>query len=156
MNYIKTFSILVFLLVYNCQEKVDPIIDEEPLVISQDEAIDGIRQVLDEQTKAWNNYDLEGFMEGYWKSDSLKFYGSNGVSKGWNDVLSKYKKGYPSKEESGTLNFVINDISQIEGNSYWVMGEYHLNREIGNADGIFIIIFKYIDGEWKIVADTSC
>ena len=36
------------------------------------------------------------------------------------------------------------------------MGEYHLKREAGNADGVFIIIFKMINGEWKIVADMSC
>ena len=51
---------------------------------------------------------------------------------------------------------VINDISKIEGNNYWVMGEYHLKRAIGNANGVFIIIFKKINGEWKIVADMSC
>ncbi|TFG89432.1 MAG: DUF4440 domain-containing protein, partial [Candidatus Atribacteria bacterium] len=28
--------------------------------------------------------------------------------------------------------------------------------KVGNADGIFMIIFKKIKGEWKIIADTSC
>ena len=89
-------------------------------------------------------------MQGYWKSDSLKFYGSRGLTYGWENTLNNYKKGYPTKAESGTLNFVINDISKIEGDNYWVMGEYHLKREVGNADGVFIIIFKKINGEWKI------
>ncbi len=115
-----------------------------------------IRLVMEAQEIAWNNHDLEGFMDGYWKSDSLKFYGSNGLTKGWQNTLDNYKKGYPTKAESGTLNFVINDISKIEGDNYWVMGEYHLKREVGNADGVFIIIFKKINGEWKIVADMSC
>jgi ketosteroid isomerase-like protein len=116
----------------------------------------GIRLVMEAQEIAWNNHDLEGFMKGYWKSDSLKFYGSNGLTKGWQNTLDNYKKGYPTKAESGTLNFVINDISKIEGDNYWVMGEYHLKREVGDADGVFIIIFKKISGEWKIVADMSC
>ena len=116
----------------------------------------GIRLVLEQQEKAWKNQDLEGVMEGYWKSDQLKFYGSNGLTLGWNKTLANYKKGYPSIAESGTLNFVINDISKIENDSYWVMGEYHLKREIGNAEGVFMIIFKLIDNEWKIVADMSC
>ena len=57
-----------------------------------------------------------------------------------------------------TLNFKseINDVSRIENNNFWVMGEYHLKREVGDADGVFIIIFKNINGEWKIVADMSC
>lgn len=121
---------------------------------SDDEA--AIRKVLEEQRLAWNAYDLEAFMQGYWKSESLKFYGSNGVTYGWENTLARYHKVYPSKDHTGTLKFVINDISQIEKGSYYVMGEYHLERKVGNADGIFMIIFKKIKGEWKIIADTSC
>ena len=115
-----------------------------------------ILKIMKNQEKAWSANDLEGFMQGYWKSDSLKFYGSNGLTKGWQQTLDKYKKGYPTKEHSGTLNFKINDISKISENSYWVMGEYFLKRSVGDANGIFMIIFKKINGEWKIVADTSC
>lgn len=32
-----------------------------------------IREVLTKQQDAWNNGDLDLFMEGYWKSDSLQF-----------------------------------------------------------------------------------
>ncbi|WP_339625945.1 DUF4440 domain-containing protein [uncultured Winogradskyella sp.] len=116
----------------------------------------GIRLVMEAQEVAWNKHDLEEFMQGYWNNDALKFYGSKGLTKGWQNTLDNYKSGYPTKAESGTLNFVINDISNIEGDNYWVMGEYHLKRDIGNADGVFIIIFKKINGEWKIVADMSC
>ena len=115
-----------------------------------------IRKVMADQQEAWNNYDLEGFMRGYWKSEELKFYGSNGVTYGWNNTLARYKKAYPSREYSGTLKFAINDISMISKDAYYVMGEYHLERSVGNADGIFMIIFKKINGEWKIISDTSC
>ena len=121
-----------------------------------DTAKAAILKVMNNQEIAWNNGDLEGFMQGYWKSDSLKFYGSSGLTKGWQNTLDNYKRGYPTKAETGTLNFVINDISRIENNNFWVMGEYHLKREAGNADGVFIIIFKMINGQWKIVADMSC
>ncbi len=121
---------------------------------SKDEV--AIRKVLEDQRLAWNAYDLEGFMQGYWKSDSLKFYGSSGLVKGWDNTLARYHKAYPSKDHTGTLKFVINDISKIDKASYYVMGEFHLERTAGNADGIFMIIFKKIDGKWKIIADTSC
>ncbi|WP_339701897.1 nuclear transport factor 2 family protein [uncultured Marixanthomonas sp.] len=117
---------------------------------------DAILTVMKMQEKAWSNNDLEGFMQGYWKSDSLKFYGSNGLTKGWQQTLDNYKKGYPTKEHSGTLSFKINDISKISDDSYWVMGEYFLKRNVGDANGVFMIIFKKINGEWKIIADTSC
>jgi len=123
---------------------------------SVDDDETAIRKVMSDQQQAWNAYDLDGFMQGYWKSDDLKFYGSGGVTHGWDNTLARYKKSYPSKEHTGTLKFVLNEISKINDTSYYIMGEYHLERTLGNADGIFMIIFKKINGQWKIIADTSC
>lgn len=117
---------------------------------------EAILKVMNTQQTAWSNGDLEEFMAGYWKNDSLKFYGSSGLTLGWEQTLANYKKGYPTKEHTGTLNFTIQDISSIEDESYWVMGQYHLTRTVGDANGVFIVIFKKIDGQWKIVADMSC
>jgi ketosteroid isomerase-like protein len=127
-------------------------------VVSQTETADkeAILSVLKTQEKAWSNNDLEGFMKGYWESDSLKFYGGNGLTHGWQKTLDNYKKAYPSKAYTGTLTFTIASITKIEEGSYYVMGQYHLARNLGKADGVFLIIFKKIDGQWKIVADMSC
>lgn len=114
-----------------------------------------IKKVLSVQQDAWNNYDIDGFMQGYWKSDSLKFYGRNGVTKGWQKTLNNYKKNYPSKAHVGELTFTLKSISPIEDNSYYVMGQYHLKRTVGDAQGEFLIILKKINGEWKIIADMS-
>jgi hypothetical protein len=114
-----------------------------------------IEKVLKKQRLAWSDNDLEEFMEGYWKSDSLKFYGTNGITFGWENTLERYQSAYPTKDHTGKLNFKINAISKITDGAYYVLGEYHLKREVGNADGIFMIIFKKINGNWKIIADTS-
>lgn len=115
-----------------------------------------ILKVMDDQQEAWSNYDLEGFMQGYWKSDELKFYGSGGLIKGWQATLDRYNKSYPSPQHTGKLKFVIDDVSPAGQDSYTVMGQYFLEREAGNANGVFLIIFKKIKGEWKIIADMSC
>jgi ketosteroid isomerase-like protein len=126
--------------------------------ISQTEAEDrkAITAVLKMQQDAWNKGDLEGFMQGYIKSDSLKFYGSKGVTHGWQNTLDNYKKGYPSKEYTGTLKFTIDAITKIEEGAYYMMGQFHLVRDAGNANGVFLIIFRKIEGEWKVIADLSC
>jgi len=121
---------------------------------NEDEA--GIRLVMRQQEIAWNNHNLEGFMQGYWRNDDLIFYGSNGVTKGWEQTLANYQSAYPSKKESGILEFTIKNIEKIDQQSYSVLGSYTLTREIGNANGIFMIIFRKINGEWKIVADMTC
>lgn len=115
-----------------------------------------IISILNTQQKAWSENNIDDFMDGYWKSDSLKFYGASGLKYGWQTTLDNYKKRYPTKDHTGTLNFKIKDISQINSESYFVMGEYHLTRNVGDAKGVFMIIFKKINGEWKIIADTSC
>jgi len=114
-----------------------------------------IKALLQTQKEAWNNYDIETFMETYWKSENLKFYGSSGVVKGWQGTLERYKKSYPTKAHFGELNFVLNDISKIDEGSYYVLGEYYLKREVGDTNGIFMLVVKRIENEWKIIADTS-
>ncbi|MDO7170879.1 YybH family protein [Mariniflexile sp. AS56] len=117
---------------------------------------DAIMKVLKAQRIAWSKNNIEEYMEGYWKSDSLKFYGKNGITYGWENTLERYQTAYPTEDHTGKLSFKINDISKISDDAYFVLGEYHLKREVGNADGIFMLVFKRIDGEWKVIADTSC
>lgn len=122
---------------------------------SEKEDTDAIMAVLKAQRLAWSKNNIEEFMEGYWKSDSLKFYGSQGLTTGWDNTLERYMKAYPTEAHTGKLSFKINDITKISDDAYYVLGEFHLKREVGNADGIFMLVFKRINGEWKIIADTS-
>lgn len=147
----KPIYLFLLILVFSCNSNVKN--DTFP---SENEAKTAIEKVLANQEIAWNNHDLEGFMQGYWKNDSLRFFGSKGLTYGWDKALSNYKNGYPTPDETGTLKFVITDISKIENGAYLVFGEYHLERNVGNANGIFTIVFKYINGHWKIIADMSC
>ncbi|MCG8893002.1 nuclear transport factor 2 family protein [Tenacibaculum finnmarkense] len=136
---------LLLLISFSCKKEVSEKVEKKAILA-----------VMKAQETAWSNHNLEGYMQGYWKSDSLKFYGSNGLTYGWNKTLSNYKKGYPTKDHSGVLKFKVNDISKITNGAYFVMGEYHLTRKVGNAKGVFMIIFKKIKNQWKIIADTSC
>ncbi|WP_440880705.1 DUF4440 domain-containing protein [Tenacibaculum sp. C7A-26P2] len=115
-----------------------------------------IISVMKKQEEAWSKNDLEGFMKGYWKSNSLKFFGKNGLTEGWKNTLNNYKKNYPTKEHTGNLSFKISDISKINNGAYFVMGEYLLKKKQEKAKGVFMVIFKRINGKWKIIADMSC
>lgn len=143
MKYL--FSFFTLILIFSCQTPADEVSDRAE-----------IKTILLKQQKAWSQNNIEEFMQGYWKSDSLKFYSGAQLNMGWETTLENYKTRYPSKAHSGVLNFNLVDISKINQDAYWVMGEYHLKREIGDAKGTFMIIFKRINGEWKIVADSSC
>ncbi len=123
--------------------------------VNKDSDIKAINKVLKKARIAWSNNDIEGFMDSYWKSDSLAFYGNKGVTYGWDNTLDHYLTYYPTAAYTGKLSFKINAVNNIAPESYYVLGEYHIKRDIGNADGIFMLVFKKINGEWKIIADTS-
>ena len=69
-----------------------------------------ILEIMAQQEKAWSDGNIEGFMQGYWKSDSLTYYSGGRITKGWQTTLDNYKKGYPNKDYTGTLNFTIDQI----------------------------------------------
>ncbi len=114
-----------------------------------------IKKVLNDQAAAWSQGDLEKFMEGYWKSDSLMFVGSKGITYGWDKTLANYKKGYPDKEHTGKLDFEIHHIQKIGAECYFMIGKFMLTREVGDASGFFSLLWKKIDSEWKVVVDHT-
>lgn len=114
-----------------------------------------IRGVLAAQTKAWNRGDAEGFMQGYWKSDSLLFIGKSGVTHGWQKTLENYKKGYPDTAAMGKLAFDILSVKKLSPEYAFVIGKWMLKRSIGDLSGHYTLLFRKIKGQWMIVADHS-
>ena len=114
-----------------------------------------IRKVLDDQIKYWNRGDIEGFMQGYWKNDSLMFIGKTGINWGWQKTLENYKKGYPDTTAMGKLSFDIVLIKKLSSEYYYVVGKWMLNRSIGDLSGHYNLLLKKIKGQWLIIADHS-
>jgi ketosteroid isomerase-like protein len=114
-----------------------------------------IRKLLDKQSRAWNEGNIEGFMEGYWKNDSLVFVGKSGVTYGWNNTLNNYKKGYPDTTAMGELKFTLLSVKKLSPEYYHVIGKWHLQRSIGNLEGHFTLLFRKLKGQWYIIADHS-
>jgi len=114
-----------------------------------------IRQILATQEEAWNRADLEAFMGGYWRSDSLMFIGSRGVTYGWQATLDSYKKGYPDAGAMGKLTFTILSVQVLAPESAYVIGKWQLARATDELGGHFTLLWKKKDGKWVIVADHS-
>ena len=114
-----------------------------------------IREILEGQTKAWNQGDIEKFMQGYWKNDSLMFIGKTGINWGWQKTLENYKRGYPDTTAMGKLSFNIILVKKLSSEYYYVVGQWMLARSIGNLSGYYNLLFKKINGQWFIIADHS-
>ena len=113
-----------------------------------------IRQIMQRQTDAWNAQDIEGFMQPYWHSDSLRFMGKSGVTLGWNATLARYKKNY-KPSEMGQLQFTDLYFNPINNDAVWVDGHWTLFRIQDTLSGHFSLLWKKIDDQWQIVADHS-
>ena len=114
-----------------------------------------ILNTLETQRQAWNKGDLETFMEGYWKSDSLLFVSSDGPTYGYDQTLENYKKTYPDREAMGELIFGIKKVEFLSKDAAFVLGSWNLKRKSDNPKGYYTLIFKRIDGVWKMVSDHS-
>lgn len=114
-----------------------------------------IRSILDQQTLSWNKGDLEEFMKGYWKSDSLMFVGKSGVTYGYNNTLENYKRNYQGEAQMGKLSFNILKVEKICDDQYFVLGKWMLKRTAGDISGHYTLMFKKINGQWKIISDHS-
>ena len=111
---------------------------------------------MDRQMKCWNEGDIDCFMEGYWKSDSLMFISKNGINYGWDNTYQRYLNTYPDRQTMGQLEFEIKELKPIENSgAYFMVGGWKLIREMGNIGGHFTLLWKKIDNKWVIVADHT-
>lgn len=122
-----------------------------------DNAKAAVRQVMAEQAVCWSKGDLECYMQGYLKSDSLLFVGSRGLTYGWQQTLDNYRKGYPDASAMGKLTFDLKEMRKLSPETMLVVGKWHLQREAakGDLEGHFSVVFKLFSDGWKIVADHS-
>ena len=142
----KNLCLLLFLFSFSCTDS--------KIKTRNPNAEREIRTVLDKQVIAWNEGNIDAFMQSYWQSDSLQFIGSD-ITKGWNSTLEGYKRRYPTAEALGSLRFEILEVVYISPDAYLVTGKYFLTRTIGDLNGIFTLLFRNKEGKWVIVYDHT-
>jgi ketosteroid isomerase-like protein len=132
-----------------------------PSARSADETTDrqadrgAIRVVLSAQQEAWNRGDIDAFLTGYWHSPDLTFSGSNGISRGWDAVLARYKKNYPDRSAMGTLDFSSLEFRFLGSTTALVLGHWHLKREKDELGGVFSLVWQRFPEGWRIIHDHT-
>ena len=114
-----------------------------------------ILKVMTDQQIAWNNGDLDGFMQGYWNSEEMMFIGKSGPNYGWQKTLDNYKKSYPTKEKMGILSFSDQKIKMLGKNYAHVFGKWKLTRKDGDLGGIYTLVFQKFKDGWKVISDHT-
>ena len=113
-----------------------------------------IRAVLDAQRDAWNRGDVEGYMDGYSRTDVVFISGDN-VTRGWQMVTDRYKRSYNSPEKMGVLTFSDLETTILCNDAAVVIGKWHLKRAGDEPHGRFSLVFRKTKQGWKIVQDHT-
>jgi uncharacterized protein (TIGR02246 family) len=125
-------------------------------VWGQDSA-SSIKQVLADQVVAWNRADIDAFMSSYKNSPDTTFIGKT-IQHGWQQVLERYKHGYPTKEAMGTLEFDDLNVRMLGADYAVATGKFHLTRNAaggGDASGVFSLVWEKTSEGWKIILDHT-
>lgn len=117
--------------------------------------VNEIQTLMQEQEKAWNNFDIDGFMKHYWNSDSLMFVGKT-ITYGWKQTMANYKKNYSSKELMGVLAFTNLKFDVYSKDIATVVGKWEISRPDGTkVGGHYSLLWKRMDGKLVIVRDHT-
>ena len=111
--------------------------------------------VLTAQQDAWNRGDIDAFMDGYYQSDDLRFASGGTVTTGWGATRARYHQRYSDRAAMGQLMFSDLNVAHVGYDIAVVHGAWALQRTNDRPAGLFTLILRPINGEWKVVSDTT-
>jgi beta-aspartyl-peptidase (threonine type) len=116
---------------------------------------DMIQKVLSDQVDAWNRGEVEGYMKGYWASDSTVFLSGGTLTRGYDELLARYRKSYGTREKMGRLAFSELTIRILSERAAMATGIWRLHRATDEPWGRFTLIFEKKPEGWRITHDHT-
>ncbi len=114
-----------------------------------------IRTVLQNQAEAWNRGDIEGFMNGYARSETTAFVSGDQVTHGWQPVFERYKKRYPDRAAMGKLTFSEMEVQVFSTDAAVAKGRWELERAGDHPRGRFTLLLSRLPEGWRVVYDHT-
>jgi uncharacterized protein (TIGR02246 family) len=105
----------------------------------------------------WNEHDIEGYMQLYWKSPELLVIAGAEQFNGWQQLHDSYVNGYPSRTEMGSIQSKRIQVRLLKPDlalalTWWSISfPASKQKEVGNTT---MDIEKFNDG-WKIIASHT-
>lgn len=115
-----------------------------------------IEAILHQQVHAWNQGDLDGFLEPYWNSEQLTFSSGGQTTRGFRATRQRYQERYPNRESMGNLEFSELEFLELGAEAMQVLGSWQLRRESAEPiGGRFTLVLRKLAEGWKIVHDHT-
>ena len=111
-------------------------------------------RVLAESARAWSAGDLEAFVSVY--AEDCLFVTSSGLTRGREAVLSRYRERYPDRRAMGALTLEVIETRPAPPDGLTVAARWILSYpDRPAASGHTLVVFRRLEGAWKIVQDAS-
>lgn len=125
-----------------------------------------IQSAFEEWTNAWNNHDIDGYLDGYADIPSVRYVSGKQVTRGKHNIV----KLFQTRGARGFLSVVHFELESISDLDAVCFGQYHLVEKSDSAtaksgdslesdenvhEGCFTVHVRKIKGSWKIVSDHS-
>lgn len=117
-------------------------------------AVDVIRGVIAAHAAAWNEGNLDAYMNGYVNGAELLFVRNGVVTTGWREVRKSYETEIAANGKMGRLSFADLDVVLNAGDAATVVGRYALALDEPRSQGVMTLVMKQVDGRWRIFQDT--
>jgi ketosteroid isomerase-like protein len=114
-----------------------------------------IEKILLDQVAAWNVGDIDGYMKGYWNSDSTVFLSGGNLTRGYGGVFSRYKKSYDTRDKMGKLEFGELQVKMITPTLGVATGVWRLHRANDQPWGRFTLLVEKKPEGWRIIHDHT-
>jgi uncharacterized protein (TIGR02246 family) len=136
--------------------------------VRRDEAArEEVRELLATQAAAWSRGDIEAFCSAY--ADDATFLTPEGMTRGREAVLERYRKRYPGRAAMGTLRLDVLEMRTAWGTEVTMLGDaapsrvhsvsvaarWTLERDGGEAKGLTLVVLGRRGTGWEIVQDAS-
>jgi uncharacterized protein (TIGR02246 family) len=126
---------------------------------AETDATRAARRLLAEQQADWNRADIDAFMRGYWKDESIRFAGGDSFRYGWQATIDRYRKTYPDAAAMGNLDFKLLEVRELSPTVVYVFGQWHLTRAHDAPDkaphGLFTLIVEKKGKRWVVTRDHT-
>jgi ketosteroid isomerase-like protein len=107
------------------------------------------------QVDAWNAGNVEGYMTGYWQSDSTTFVSGGSRFNSYDSLQARYKRSYPTPEAMGQLSFEELEIVFLSPSAAIARGIWRLRRQDDEPWGRFTLLVDRKEQGWRIVYDHT-
>jgi uncharacterized protein (TIGR02246 family) len=123
-----------------------------PVAATEDPAREAAA-VLEAQIAAWNRGDLVAFCATY--AEDAVFATPDGLRRGRDEVLARYRKRYPDRAAMGTLRFETLDV-RAEHDLVSIVARWHLAYpDRPEATGLTLVVLRRTAAGWRLVQDAS-